>query len=1159
MRVVTRLLQAVALAAGLWAGLTPFDALSQETVRARAFQGPTFARIVFDWPAPVPYEARGGGDLLVIEFGRPLVANLSAITTVLGDIVLDARIEEDGRSVTLLLSDAFQIKTTANGSSIIFDFAVPQSTTTAVPPAPGAQPARRAPPQQTTRPRQSAPTQPPATSAPSVRVRAGVHDTYTRVVFDWPGEVGYEVVKTGDTVSIRFDRAASFGMSNALAEGRLSRIASASGDSAQNTATATLKVPDSSRVRHFRNGRSIVVDILGEGGARTQSTAESVPARGAAPAPPPPPAVPVAPVERARAPAHGETAAGHAADTEGAGDLSVRFVQEGGVVSALFEWERPVAAAFFERAGFVWAVFDSEGAVDVAEIPASLAEIVFLAAAAEVEGATAVRMRVQQDLMLASASRVGGSWRIDFRRSPTAPAHPVEIRREAGAAGQARVTLPLAEAGRQIELDDPEVGDFVAVVPSLRAGAGVAAERAFAQFRILASAQGVAVEPWSDDVTLAVGGGLVRITGPEGLFLSEDGLQEPLQVAAAGPQPHRAEAPTAGADDTAADDGHTEEAASHGESEHAEDGAGAHDEAGEAAVLASVDTLLRYAEWSRGSEDEYTEHLQELNLALAAAPETRRAEAQWDLARFYFAHNMAPEALGVLGVLAGENPAIQQDLTYKAVRGASRLLMGRTDLAAEDLLDPAFSADPGASLWRGALFAERGEWEAAAQEFAIGSFAVSAFPPALQARFKLLAAKAGLAIDDIDTVQAELTGFDRQPGASEAQVSEAKLVLGQARILAGDAEGGLELLEQVVAEKFRPTWAEAEIAMASYRLEQGEIDRTAAIDQLERLAHVWRGGQFELDLLVRLKTLHLDNGNYRAALETLRAIANTFEGRPEARAASDEMEAIYRRLYLDGESEKLGPVAALGLYFDFRELTPVGSDGDEMVRNLADRLVSVDLLGRAAELIDFQVNFRLRGAEKARVAAKLAAIYLLDRQPQKALESLDKSRFRAIPGALLQERRYLQARAFIELQRFEDAQRLLAQDDSSEAATLRADIFWRTSDWPRAAQAFEAVLGRRHQDGASLNRDERNRVMQMTVAYALANDRAAIDGVRQRYGSLMASTEDASAFEVLTSNPDRASIGFREVSSRIAQISTLDSFMERYRSGLQQDGVGAIN
>ncbi|MCX8231997.1 MAG: hypothetical protein OTJ45_09270, partial [Alphaproteobacteria bacterium] len=79
------------------------------------------------------------------------------------------------------------------------------------------------------------------------------------------------------------------------------------------------------------------------------------------------------------------------------------------------------------------------------------------------------------------------------------------------------------------------------------------------------------------------------------------------------------------------------------------------------------------------------------------------------------------------------------------------------------------------------------------------------------------------------------------------------------------------------------------------------------------------------------------------------------------------------------------------------------------------------------------------------------------------------------------------------------------------------------------------------------------------VAYALANDREAIDDVRNRYGALMSVTEDASAFEVLTSNPDRASIGFREVASRIAQINTLDSFMDRYRSDLQNDGVGAID
>ena len=99
---------------------------------------------------------------------------------------------------------------------------------------------------------------------------------------------------------------------------------------------------------------------------------------------------------------------------------------------------------------------------------------------------------------------------------------------------------------------------------------------------------------------------------------------------------------------------------------------------------------------------------------------------------------------------------------------------------------------------------------------------------------------------------------------------------------------------------------------------------------------------------------------------------------------------------------------------------------------------------------------------------------------------------------------------------------------------------------------------RNRENAAELSLQERNQVMQMTVAYALANNREAIDDVRNRYGALMSATEDGSAFEVLTSNPDRASIGFREVASRIAQVNTLDSFMEPYRSNLQNSGVGAI-
>ena len=84
-------------------------------------------------------------------------------------------------------------------------------------------------------------------------------------------------------------------------------------------------------------------------------------------------------------------------------------------------------------------------------------------------------------------------------------------------------------------------------------------------------------------------------------------------------------------------------------------------------------------------------------------------------------------------------------------------------------------------------------------------------------------------------------------------------------------------------------------------------------------------------------------------------------------------------------ADEVSPVNALALYFDFRELTPVGDEGDTMIRQLADRLVEVDLLGRAAQLIQHQVTFRLKGDEKARVGTKLAAIYILDRQYDKAM------------------------------------------------------------------------------------------------------------------------------------------------------------------------------
>ena len=55
-----------------------------------------------------------------------------------------------------------------------------------------------------------------------------------------------------------------------------------------------------------------------------------------------------------------------------------------------------------------------------------------------------------------------------------------------------------------------------------------------------------------------------------------------------------------------------------------------------------------------------------------------------------------------------------------------------------------------------------------------------------------------------------------------------------------------------------------------------------------------------------------------------------------------------------------------------------------MIRRMSDRLVAVDLLGPAANLLAYQVDKRLDGVAKAQVATRLAAVYLMDHKADKA-------------------------------------------------------------------------------------------------------------------------------------------------------------------------------
>ena len=248
-------------------------------------------------------------------------------------------------------------------------------------------------------------------------------------------------------------------------------------------------------------------------------------------------------------------------------------------------------------------------------------------------------------------------------------------------------------------------------------------------------------------------------------------------------------------------------------------------------------------------------------------------------------------------------------------------------------------------------------------------------------------------------------------------------------------------------------------------------------------------------------------------------------------------------LFLAGKGDAMPAIDALALFYDFRELTPIGSRGDEMIRRLADRLVSVDLLDQAADLLQYQVDHRLQGAARAQVATRLAVIYLMNRKADRALAMLRATRTADLSNELRNQRLLLEARALSDLGRHDLALEVIADIHSPEAIRLRSDIYWAARRWDDAAEQIELMYGDRYKDFS------RSPTSSGTTFCA---PRSATRWPRTRSGSAasatnmrpkMAATPDARAFDVVSAPLGTSGDEFGAIAHAAAAVDTLESFL----------------
>ena len=196
----------------------------------------------------------------------------------------------------------------------------------------------------------------------------------------------------------------------------------------------------------------------------------------------------------------------------------------------------------------------------------------------------------------------------------------------------------------------------------------------------------------------------------------------------------------------------------------------------------------------------------------------------------------------------------------------------------------------------------------------------------------------------------------------------------------GHDKDALDDYKFAVASNDRPAAAEAKQLEVALRQKRDEISKEDALKELETLSMTWRGDSIEVKTLQMLSQLYSENGRYRDALTAARTATKLQPNAEASRQAQDLASDLFTQIFLGPKGDELPPVEALGMFYEFRELTPIGRRGDELIRRLADRLASIDLLDQAAELL--AIPGRPPPRRRSARAGRRAPCHDLSRQPQ---------------------------------------------------------------------------------------------------------------------------------------------------------------------------------
>ena len=783
------------------------------------------------------------------------------------------------------------------------------------------------------------------------------------------------------------------------------------------------------------------------------------------------------------------------------------IVQPNQVASLSFSWNMPVGLSVFERSGYIWVIFDHMQNVDLPTLQNSASALADEVIQLPHPNATVIRIHPKTKVNT-FVRKEGLLWIVDlFTRDAPEEGTSLPIYTQYNINNQPYLFIPSTAAGDVVSLIDPEIGDLIVTGTSTEVGLGIKDEYNYPDLTLLQTKQGVAFNADATDIALNRGNtGYTIQAVRRGLNISPnlELLKHQKQLA------------------------QEDETLSNLSSEFDKDLLGK--------------TFLE-------AEDQLKQEIIQVDA-------DQKDKATLELAKYYISQGLGTNALGVLQKLAAKKSLLTTTERFHGMLGAANFLAGRYAQAAEEFSYGKLPEINEAIFWR--TLSLSAQDPSAENNAVLVSYLnlVRNYPLQIRKAIARVGARTAIAAGDDITAQSfiDILKTMNKPYLQP----EINYLTAEKMLMQGYPRNAIQEYRKAANSNDLKYSSLARKKIADLEIRLNVIPPIKAIESLEGLRYSWGEIEFKKQLLSDLSNLYVRNYDYKSALNTLDDLKKISPQEDKPKVERRQVK-LFEDIYLNNQADNLSALKALALYIDYQYLAPKSKYYNAIVQKLADRLVAVDLLDRAYNLLEERLKSgQLNKIEQATYGSRLALIELFRGNNYEALKLLDSTQTPDLPQTLDLQRRIIKAKALVGTGQESQAIELLKDDYSKNALLLKSEIFWRGGLWGNAADSIKYLI-EKPTPGKPLSEEQINYILDWATALKKAGRETVIIRLRNKFMPYFKDTKYYSAFSVLTGTFDNSQINIRTIDKAVSDIETFSNFAKIYNKSLIEDSLSDGN